>query len=200
MIHDLIERLELITALSPKFKQFLAQNLTAIPVAHNEFFLQPFQVSARLAFVGQGQMHAFRKINGQRITCRFYQPGDLCIDPTGYFSGKPSAVYIAPVLDRCIVYELCPVAQTVAAQFCEWLLLWEKLIAGLLLADEALLLMFRTMGARQRYEWVHQFYPGIKTSVRMRQFAAWIGLSPTTIYDIERQDRMSALRKRQKGS
>jgi len=200
MTNHLIDHLQQLMSLSQSFQSFLTKNLTPLEIARGEFLLQPFQVCERLTFVGQGRMHAYRKVNGRRITCRFFVPGDLCIDPTGYFSGKPSSVYIAPVAGDCILYELNTTAKAAASQFADWPPLWEKLICSLLLADEDMLLMFRTMSARQRYEWAHRSYPGMEDAVRMRQFASWIGLHPVTVYEIEKQDKKLALRKGQKGS
>jgi len=197
MLNNVIQRLETLINLSPAFRTFLLEHLTEITVAHDEFLLLPFQVCDRLAFLGEGQMHAYRKVGNHRITCRFYQPGDLCIDPTGYFTRAPSAVYIAPIAGDCVLYELNTSARAEISRFAEWSLLWEKFITDALVADEALLFMFRTMYSRERYEWAKRSFPGIEENVRKRQFASFLGVAPATVYEIERQDKRSADRKRQ---
>lgn len=191
MLNKLIQRLEQVAALSTTFKVFLLEHLTEQTITRDEFLLKPVEVSNRIVFLGKGIMYAYRYFGDCRVTNRIYLIGQLCIDPVSYFTNAPSMEYIAPITKECTVYELDATAQAEAARFPEWAVLWERIIVDTIIRDEALLYMFRTMRARERYEWIREHYPGIAENTTKEQFATWMGMTLATIHRIEQEDRLT---------
>lgn len=183
---DLFKGFDEISPLSDSCRLALLDKFRERRILKRQAFLKAGHICRDLSFVESGLLRRYVVRNDKEISCDFASAGHLCIDPNSFFLQKPSVQVIRAIndsvlymLDRTDYINICEA-------FPEFRILVDLYIRKNYLFGESLLLIFRTMRAEERYEWMLQHYPLSGSDLASMYFASFLGLTPSTVSRIKR--------------
>ncbi|MGN7764850.1 Crp/Fnr family transcriptional regulator [Paenibacillus sp. 22594] len=146
------------------------------------FFLQEGEESTEIGLIIKGIFRSYyMDKTGNDRTKYFYAEGAALFSYAAYLSQKESMYYIQALEDsEILVAKISDFEEIVEGNY-QLLLLYKKMIDGVLVAKEEHASSFKLLNSTERYKQFLAAYPGLEERLKQYHLASYLGITPVSL-------------------
>lgn len=168
-------------ALNEALKSHLSSISQINTYSEKDWLLKPGRIARKVYFLLEGSIRTYYETSTKEITTWFYLDQYLVSAWGSFITQKPSIEYIE-AMSECILIEI---------GYDDWQALYRKFPEfdrfGRLIAEEQLVVFeeiskgFMFMTAKQKYNLLLEYFPGITQKVNLGHIASFLGITQETL-------------------
>jgi hypothetical protein len=185
----LIQVLSAMHPLSDAFKDALQQEMVRLILPKDHFLLEAPKVSGHACFIEKGFAVAYTFIRGKKQIDRFYGPGQVVISFKSFFEQVPSREFIRLTAQSDVLHLTHSAAIAISYRFIEANILYRMIMTQHFDQCTERLHDMLHLDAAERYQKLHNSFPGIEQAVPQEYIASYLGIAPQSLSRLKKKRR-----------
>jgi CRP/FNR family transcriptional regulator, anaerobic regulatory protein len=183
-MEQLLSFLHSVQPLSPALREHLCVSVRIRVLAKKEFLLRPGQVARNMNFIESGLLRAYYMNGDTEVSSWFMKEGDVCVSIESFYKQKASYEFIQAIEDTALLYIDYAELENIYKNFPEFNFIGRVLTIKYLELWAQQLYAIRMQNAKERYEWLVRYHPGILLRVPQKYIASYLDITPETLSKI----------------
>lgn len=192
-MEEFLAFLDAIRPISESLREYFRTIIIERTIRKNDLLVKAGQINGNLYFIKKGLIRCYyvkedeKRMADREISIYFFREGDIIASTWSYIQQKPGSEWMVALEDTSVVYFSFGDLEKAYALFPELNLhgrlltqkystLWYTILRGI-----------RTQTAKQRYQFLVEYFPFMLQRVSAKHLASYLGINAVTLSRIKAQ-------------